>query len=124
MTWEPVTRKTTPWGSSRLLISRQCRPAKSPRRSLETARTEPVIKIGFNPPPAPADAPSFQTLANRVLSPATEAGKALAAAGRHATLYLHDCAHVCWEPERLPLWAELEAFLRRTPLLPASVHQD
>lgn len=50
--------------------------------------------------------------------------QALAAAGRHATLHLHDCAHVCWEPERLPLWAELEAFLRRTPLLPASVHQD
>ncbi|HMW44208.1 MAG TPA: hypothetical protein PKC88_17705, partial [Plasticicumulans sp.] len=50
--------------------------------------------------------------------------QALAAASRHATLHLHDCAHVCWEPERLPLWAELEAFLRRTPMLPASVHQD
>lgn len=50
--------------------------------------------------------------------------QALAAAGRHATLHLHDCAHVCWEPERLPLWAELEAFLRRTPMLPAGVHRD
>ncbi|SPO48283.1 uncharacterized protein PSANT_05972 [Moesziomyces antarcticus] len=48
-------------------------PAKSPRRSLETARSEPVVKIGFNPPPASADAPTIQTPANRVLSPATEA---------------------------------------------------
>lgn len=50
--------------------------------------------------------------------------QALAASARSATLHLHDCAHVCWEPERLPLWAELETFLRRTPLLAAAVHKD
>ncbi|SNX86610.1 uncharacterized protein MEPE_05319 [Melanopsichium pennsylvanicum] len=60
-------------------------PSRSPRRSLETARTEPVIKIGFTPPSAPATpgeasrpasagaSLASQSPASKVLSPATEA---------------------------------------------------
>ncbi|CBQ69979.1 conserved hypothetical protein [Sporisorium reilianum SRZ2] len=56
-------------------------PSKSPRRSFETAKTEPVIKIGFTPPSSSAaDASRPHTVASalvspasKVLSPATEA---------------------------------------------------
>ena len=42
--------------------------------------------------------------------PVTE-GRALARAARRATLREYDCEHWCWEPDRLPLWSDLRAFL-------------
>ncbi|SPO31300.1 uncharacterized protein UTRI_05889_B [Ustilago trichophora] len=86
-------------------------PSKSPRRSLETARTEPVIKIGFTPPSAPGTPGetsrpasagatlASQSPASRVLSPATEAAPHVDAA---SALVSHRTSSTgsSWLPER------------------------
>ncbi|HYL71302.1 MAG TPA: alpha/beta fold hydrolase, partial [Candidatus Dormibacteraeota bacterium] len=33
-------------------------------------------------------------------------GARLAAAAAHSTFRLYECAHVCWDPERLPFWRD------------------
>ena len=84
---------------------------KSPRRSLETARTEPVIKIGFTPPSAPGTpgetsrpasagaALASQSPASRVLSPATEAAPHVDAASALAS-HRTSSTTSSWLPER------------------------
>jgi pimeloyl-ACP methyl ester carboxylesterase len=51
--------------------------------------------------------------------PVTE-GRALARASPRATLREYDCAHGCWEPDRLPLWSDLRAFLAESGVRLAS----
>ncbi|KAJ1021612.1 hypothetical protein NDA16_003749 [Ustilago loliicola] len=85
--------------------------SKSPRRSLEAAKTEPIIRIGFTPPSAPATpgetstpssagaAIASQSPASRVLSPAIEANPHVDA----ATALLSHCSSgsgSSWMPER------------------------
>jgi pimeloyl-ACP methyl ester carboxylesterase len=38
-------------------------------------------------------------------------GQRLAAASSHATFRLYDCGHGCWDPDRLPFWQDVDAFL-------------
>ncbi len=38
-------------------------------------------------------------------------GQLLAAAAPHSTFELYDCAHDCWQPERLPFWRDATRFL-------------
>ncbi|SPO30050.1 uncharacterized protein UTRI_05889 [Ustilago trichophora] len=85
--------------------------SRSPRRSLETMRTEPVIKIGFTPPSAPGTPGetsrpasagatlASQSPASRVLSPATEAAPHVDAA---SALVSHRTSSTgsSWLPER------------------------
>lgn len=86
-------------------------PTKSPRRSLETARSEPVVKIGFTPasaPTSPADssrsptaafASAAQNPASKVLSPATEATPHVDAANALVS-HRNSSTGSSWLPER------------------------
>lgn len=38
-------------------------------------------------------------------------GQRLAAASPRATLRLYDCGHGCWDPDHLPFWKDVDAFL-------------
>ncbi len=42
----------------------------------------------------------------------------LARAARHGRLRAYPCEHWCFEPERLPLWADVGSFLREAGILP------
>jgi uncharacterized protein len=46
-----------------------------------------------------------------------EQGKRLAAAAAHSTFRLYDCAHGCWNPERLPFWRDAVPFLVEAGIL-------
>ncbi len=44
-------------------------------------------------------------------------GQRLAAASQHATFKLYDCAHGCWDPDRLPFWQDALPFLVQAGIL-------
>ncbi|KAJ1019250.1 hypothetical protein NDA13_006170 [Ustilago tritici] len=86
--------------------------SKNPRRSLEAAKTEPTIRIGFTPPAAqgaPGEtsrplsagaAVSSQSPASRVLSPATEATPQVDAATATVSHRSSGGSGLSWMPER------------------------
>ena len=47
-----------------------------------------------------------------------EQGQRLADASARATFRLYECGHVCWDPERLPFWRDVEPVLANAGLLP------
>ncbi len=43
-------------------------------------------------------------------------GRRLAAASPRSTFRAYACGHVCWMPERLPLWADIDIFLAQAEI--------